>query len=234
MTASPEQFVDALAGIQLKNVFNPYRDLCDLHDRPDAVSRRRRNLELGLTAAVDMGVDTIWIARDLGYRGGRRTGLALTDETHLDAYSALFHGLPIQKATRGPTMGERTANIIWRMLSRLTQPVFLWNVFPLHPHDSDNPMTNRCHTAGERDTCADLLYAIMDILRPDQVLAIGGDAHKAVAGMGIDSVRVRHPSYGGQNVFIRQIEEAYALEPVPTGGLPLFDQVADGPLQDAR
>jgi uracil-DNA glycosylase len=72
-------------------------------------------------------------------------------------------------------------------------------------------MTNRCHTARERDTCADFLHAVIDILKPTQVLAIGGDAHKAVANMGIDSVQVRHPSYGGQNVFIRQIEEAYAL-----------------------
>ena len=32
--------------------------------------------------------------------------------------------------------------------------------------------------------------------------------------MGIDSVQVRHPSYGGQNVFISQIEEVYDLLPV--------------------
>lgn len=74
-------------------------------------------------------------------------------------------------------------------------------------------MTNRCHTALERDACATFLHAVIDLLKPKQVLAIGGDAHKAVAKMGIDSVQVRHPSYGGQNVFIRQIEEAYALPP---------------------
>ena len=144
-------------------------------------------------------------------RGDGNGMLDRSDEAHLDAYSALFHGLPVQKATKGPVMGERTAHTIWRMLSRLTQPVFLWNVFPLHPHEPDDPMTNRCHTAQERDTCANFLHAVIDILKPDQVLAIGGDAHKAVANMGIDSVQVRHPSYGGQNVFIRQIEEAYAL-----------------------
>ncbi len=211
MSHSASSFVDALASIRLDNVFNPYTDLCELYDKPDAASRRRRNLELSLAAAIEFEVRTVWVARDLGYRGGRRTGLALTDEAHLDAYSALFHGLQVQKATKGPVMGERTANTIWRMLSRLTQPVFLWNVFPLHPHEPDDQMTNRCHTARERDTCADFLHAVMDILKPSQVLAIGGDAHKAVATMGIDSVQVRHPSYGGQNVFIRQIEEAYAL-----------------------
>ncbi|MEL6220426.1 MAG: uracil-DNA glycosylase, partial [Pseudomonadota bacterium] len=55
--------------------------------------------------------------------------------------------------------------------------------------------------------------AIIELLEPDQVFAIGGDAHRSVDGLGIDSVQVRHPSYGGQNVFIRQIEEAYDLTP---------------------
>lgn len=213
MSHSAAGFVEALSDVRLDNVFNPYSDLCELHDEPDAAARRRRNLELSLAAAIELEVSTIWIARDLGYRGGRRTGLALTDEAHLDAYSALFHGLPVQKATKGPIMGERTANTIWRMLSRLSQPVFLWNVFPLHPHEPDDPMTNRCHTALERDTCAAFLHAVINVLKPKQVLAIGGDAQKAVANMGIHSVQVRHPSYGGQNVFIRQIEEAYALPP---------------------
>ena len=214
MIGSPSEFVDALAAVRLEHVFNPYADCCALHDEADAAGRRRRNLELSLTAASELEINTIWIARDLGYRGGRRTGLALTDEVHLDAYSTLFHGLPIQKATKGPAVGERTANTIWRMLSRLAQPVFLWNVFPLHPHEPNDPMSNRCHTARERDSCAIFLHAIIDLLQPRQVLAIGGDAHKAIAKMGIETVQVRHPSYGGQNDFIRQIEAAYDLPPL--------------------
>lgn len=213
MSAVVTALVDDLAAIRLDHVFNPYADHCALHDRADAAACRRRNLELSLIASLDMEVRTIWIARDLGYRGGRRTGLALTDEAHLDAYSALFRGLPVEKATKTPVVGERTANTIWRMLARLAQPVFLWNVFPLHPHVADDPMTNRCHTARERDACATFLHAIVDLLKPEHVFAIGGDAHRAVDGLGIDSVQVRHPSYGGQNVFIRQIEDAYNLEP---------------------
>lgn len=211
MTAAATELVEALAAIRLANVFNPYAEHCDLYDLPDAASRRRRNLELSLTAAVALNVRTIWIARDLGYRGGRRTGLALTDEAHLDAYSALFRGLPVEKATIGPVVGERTATVIWRMLARLTEPVFLWNVFPLHPHAPDDPMSNRCHTAQERAMCAVFLDAILELLQPDQVIAIGSDAHRAVASLGVDSVAVRHPSYGGQSTFIHQIETAYHL-----------------------
>lgn len=225
MTALASNFVSDLSEVCLDNVFNPYADHCDLHDEPDAAARRRSNLELSLAAAIKLEVRTVWIARDLGYRGGRRTGLALTDEAHLDSYSALFHGLPVKKATKGPIMGERTANTIWRMLSRLTQPVFLWNVFPLHPHEPNDSMSNRCHTARERDACASFLHGVIDILKPTQVLAIGGDAHKAVSKMGIDSIQVRHPSYGGQNVFIRQIEDAYALSPEKEPDLFAFPNI---------
>ena len=206
------EFVDALCNVRLNHVFNPYTDHCPLYDREDAATMRRQNLERSLTSAIELGVRTIWIARDLGYRGGRRTGLALTDEMHLGAYSALFRGLPVERATKGPPVGERTANTIWRMLARVGQPVFLWNVFPLHSHAPEEPMTNRCHTAKERESCSWFFHALLNLLNPDKIIAIGSDAHKAVDSMGINSVQVRHPSYGGQNVFIRQIEEAYDLD----------------------
>ena len=211
MTYSPTDFVDSLATVRLKNVFNPYSDHCDIHDHVDAIARRRRNLELSLTAAIELDVRTIWIARDLGYLGGRRTGLALTDEIHLDAYSAMFDGLPVLKATKSSAVGESTARTIWQVLARIAQPIFLWNVFPFHPHEPNDPMSNRCHTAQERDTGCVFLDAIITLLRPDQVLAIGNNAIRAAGCLGVDSIPVRHPSYGGKNIFIKEIEKAYGL-----------------------
>lgn len=219
MNASVQTFIQALSSVTLENVFNPYSDCCPLHDRRDAPQRRKQNLAMSLEAAIDLNIRTIWIARDLGYRGGRRTGLALTDEVHLDSYSMLFHGLHVAKATNGPAVGERTATVIWKMLQRLDEPVFLWNVFPLHPHEPDEPMSNRCHTRRERQVCAHFLYEIMDLLQPETVIAIGGDAHRAVDELGVSATQVRHPSYGGQNTFIAQIEQAYALPPNRTPDL---------------
>ncbi len=212
MTDNPADFVDRLAAIRLENVFNPYADHCALHDRNDAVARRRRNLETGLAAAIDRDVRTIWIGRDLGYLGGRRTGLALTDEIHLDAYSAMFGGVKVVKATTGPAASENTARTIWQMLARIAQPVFLWNVFPLHPHMPGQPMSNRRHTAIERDACSAFLGAIITLLQPDRVLAIGKDATKAAGKLGIASIPVRHPGHGGRNVFIEHVENAHDLE----------------------
>ena len=128
----PAAFVDALAAVRLQDVFNPYSDRCALHDRADAPQRRRANLFAVVEVAFEEGVDSVWIARDLGYRGGRRTGLPLTDEIHLQTFSQIYGGLALSRATKGPPVAERTAAIIWKVLSEINKPVFLWNIFPLH------------------------------------------------------------------------------------------------------
>lgn len=223
---NPSSLVRALSKIELDHVFNPYHGRCELHDWPDAPARRRSNLEAALAAAVEQGVRTVWIARDLGYRGGRRTGLPLTDEVHLDSFSALYNGIALRKATQGPAMAERTAAIIWQMLRRIAQPIFFWNVFPLHPHEPSDQMSNRCHTARERQVCARFLYEVLDLLQPTTVIAVGGDAHRAIDRLGVACLYVRHPSYGGQSTFMRQIEAAYDLLPPQSDDLKLFMQPA--------
>ena len=155
----------------------------------------------------------MWIARDLGYRGGRRTGLALTDEVHLAAHGNLYGALPLARATRGPAMGERTAAVMWQVLTNLKRPIFLWNVFPLHPHERDDPMSNRCHTRAERQACRPLLIWLLETLNPRSVIAIGRDAQAALADLDVAADKVRHPSYGGQTEFIAGAYAHYGLTP---------------------
>ena len=85
-----DEFVTFVAELKFDDAFNPYSDTCADFDRPDAAAIRRGNLAKVLEAALATGVESIWIARDLGYRGGRRTGLALTDEAHLNAHARLL------------------------------------------------------------------------------------------------------------------------------------------------
>lgn len=205
------QFVETLADLSFKDAFNPYADACRDFDRDDAPAIRRTNLKLVLDAAIESKVDSIWIARDLGYRGGRRTGLALTDEAHLNDHSTLYGNLPLARATRGPAISERTATVIWQTLNRIQRPVFLWNVFPLHPHEPGDPQSNRCHTRAERSACRPLLAWLLEKLVPRVVVAVGRDAQFALADLGIDAMQVRHPSYGGQSDFISGIEGLYGL-----------------------
>jgi uracil-DNA glycosylase len=206
---TPHSFATALAETRLPSVFNPYRETCCVHDRPDAADVRRRNLVRCLEAALDARVDTIWIARDLGYRGGRRTGVPLTDEIHLAQAGGLMGGIELERATHGPVVAERTAAIVWRVLSHIRQPVVLWNIFPLHPHEADDPLSNRCHTRAEREATWPWLTALIAMIRPRRIVAIGRDAGLALSKIDIPVHIVRHPSYGGQADFVAGVHAIY-------------------------
>ena len=202
--------------LDLPDTFNPYRDVCPLHDAPDAARVRRDNLELCLRSAVAARADTIWIARDLGYRGGRRTGIPLTDEAHLADAGHLFRNVTLRRATRGPVVAERTATITWDLLRRIDRPVMLWNVFPLHPHSRNDPMSNRCHNRLEREATRCFILALLDMLAPARLVTIGRDAATALGDLDVPISPVRHPSYGGQSEFAAGIRSIYGLRALET------------------
>lgn len=212
------RFVSTLAAFSGESIFNPYADVCRLFDRYDADKIRRANLRSMLMAALDGGVRTIWVARDLGYRGGRRTGLALTDEAHMSDASLLMGGARFERATKGPLVAERTATVIWNTLNRIQEPVMLWNVFPFHPYDANNSMSNRSHTRKERDLARPFLFDLLDLLAPERLVAVGRDAGVALEEFGLPVEKVRHPSYGGQTEFVRQVEFLYGLSPQTLAG----------------
>jgi hypothetical protein len=211
---TPSKFVATLAATRLPAVFNPYADCCDVHDRSDAARLRRKNLQSFLEAAHSVKVDTIWVARDLGYRGGRRTGVPLTDEVHLDVVGQML-GIELRRATKGPAVAERTAAVVWRVLAEIGKPVLLWNVFPFHPHEPDDPFSNRCHTAQERELTLPLLGELVEMFKPSRLVAIGRDADLALRDMAVPVSSVRHPSYGGQSEFIAGLYTLYGVHERP-------------------
>jgi len=208
---SPETFVEELSSVELSNTFNPYRDVCPLHDRDDAAALRRENLRRCIEAAIKTNADTMWVARDLGYRGGRRTGVPLTDEAHLPNAERLFGGVPLFRATKGQVVAERTATVTWNLLSEIERSVMLWNVFPFHPYVAGDPMTNRCHKKAEREATWHFLTALVEMIKPVRIIAIGRDAGLALAKIETQVETVRHPSYGGQTDFIAGIRSIYQL-----------------------
>jgi uracil-DNA glycosylase len=210
MTAS--DFVDELGSINLPNVFNPYRDVCKFSDHPGSPSLRRQNLRFFLNAILRSNTRSIWLGRDLGYRGGRRTGLALTDEFHLGVLQHTFGVFGIVKATiDSSAIKERTATEVWKLLIAINQPVLLWNAFPFHPFEEDDPFSNRRHTTKEFEACRHILVTLLEWLKPTTVIALGADAEAAISAIGYKCHRVRHPSYGGQADFAREISRLYSV-----------------------
>jgi uracil-DNA glycosylase len=206
----PSQFVSALKTLSFEHTFNPYADRCVVHDKRDAPQKRAVLLRAMLEVAERTELDAIWIGRDLGYRGGRRTGLALTDDIH-SAWHAERWQLAYERPTKGQPVAERTAAVIWSVLQEIDAPVFLWNVFPLHPHEPDDPFTNRAHNARERAIGEEVLMSLIMLLSPKRIIAIGNDAAMSAARVAHDQhvIQVRHPSYGGQSEFLSQICSIY-------------------------
>lgn len=208
----PVRFVEVLSALDFEDTFNPYSNRCAVHDVDDAPIRRSKTLCKMLQSATKTEIDAIWIGRDLGYRGGRRTGLALTDDVHFHVHAKRW-GVSVERPTKGEPVAERTAAVIWRILSRIKPSIFLWNVFPLHPHESDDPFSNRSHNLREQQAGEDLLFQLIHLLKPRRLVAIGNDAALTACRLAEhhEVIHVRHPSYGGQTQFSKQIHELYEL-----------------------
>lgn len=208
----PREFVSMVRALKFPNTFNPYVDRCEKYDKPQAPEIRSGVLFSILRAAGEVDVDAIWIGRDLGHRGGRRTGLALTDDFRFCIHTQRW-GVDADRPTLGPMVRERTASVVWEMLEQIEESVFLWNVFPLHPFPEDNAYGNRAHSAMERVVGVELLLRLISLLRPRRVVAIGKDSARALRNglPEIDVRDVRHPSYGGERLFREQVASLYGL-----------------------
>lgn len=213
-------FIKLLEAISSPDVFNPYRDTCPIHDKSSGAQIRVRNLRKLLDASLHLRVDTMWMGRDLGYRGGRRTGIALTDEAHLTTVATRFPGCHLEKATRGEVVAERTATEIWSALTAVPEAPFLWNVFPLHPHEHDMPMTNRKFSRSELQQVEAVNDLLMSGLGIKRVIAIGQDAARYAERYCPNVIAIRHPSYGGISDFRRGVEECYGLAPLTLSTSP--------------
>ncbi len=209
-----KNFIEILRAYRNDKVFNPYADKCEIHDKYDAEKIRVKNLTNILESFENIGVESIWIGRDLGHRGGRRTGIALTDEAHLHS-AKLRWKASLSQATKGAPFAERTALNIWSVLNYIEEEIFMWNVFPFHPHEENNSLTNRSHTAKERDDGIEILSDLIELLHPKRLVAIGNDAHKCALKIfpSSSTYKVRHPSYGGEKDFIKQICDLYNIKP---------------------
>lgn len=185
------------------DLFNFYRDADPVFDVSDAAKQRRANLRDYLRCYETIP-DIFVLAEAPGPWGCRFSGVPVTSEAQLTDPDFPIRGSPT--SLKPDPLKEYTARIYWRVLGRAFPHFMTWNAVPLHPHHSGKPMSIRAPRVSEIRYFIPLLEAMLDILKPGTVLAMGRTAERALKLAGWSSKYVRHPSQGGAKIFERQVQ----------------------------
>ena len=188
-------------------LFNPYRDQHPAHDESDAPAIRRANLHAALDA-LPRKPRVLVVAEAPGPWGCRFSGVPLVSEQQLLDPTYPVSGQPTsQRAAHGEPIKEYSGAIYWRVMEPYWGRFWTWNTVPLHPHKPNEPLTIRTPTVAEVRAWHGVLAAMVDVLRPETVAAVGRKAEGALTAIGAESIYVRHPSQGGATLFADGMRE---------------------------
>jgi len=187
------------------SLFNQYHDRDLRVDRPDAGAVRRGNLFRYLSSFAERPSIAI-VGEAPGWRGCRFSGVPFTSEAQLCDGVLSFAG---QQSSAAPSpYAENSATIFWR-IARPYGPSFLaWNCVPFHLYRPGDPLSNRPPTRREIAAHLGLLAALLALLEPRLVVAVGRSAGWALRRMDVPCTYVRHPSHGGADEFTVGLENA--------------------------
>lgn len=194
-------------------LFNFYHDEVAGIDRLGAASLRRENLCAYLDSFEEMPA-VLAVGEAPGWRGCRLTGIPFTSETLLALGRLPYSGR--RASCLDQHHPEVTATLFQRAVNAWIEdlpdmPVFAWNCIPLHPHLPGQPLTNRSPSPAEIRLFRPMLCELVQRLNPRLVLAIGRCAQAALRDAGISACPVRHPSHGGAQRFLQDMETARLL-----------------------
>ncbi len=216
-----KQFVASLADFESPNVFNPWRDFDPRYDADaSAPSVRRQNLEKYLLPRLGRA-KYIVVAEAVGYQGGRFTGIAITCERMMLGLhpsvpaEAIFSGAAgrtssstseyILKTTQKEKgFNEPTDTVVWgAILENGLNPydVLLWNIFPFHPHKTEEALTNRTPTPQELEWGWPYTKRLLELNGPAKVVAVGQKAAQTMASFSVPAIALRHPANGGAGLY---------------------------------
>ena len=92
--------------------------------------------------------------------------------------------------------------MVWATIRHIEPLPLLWNAFPFHPHVDGNPFSNRMPTAAELAIGERFIEWLLRLFPIARVAAIGNAASSSLTRLGVEHVKVRHPSQGGKRKFV--------------------------------
>lgn len=202
-----EDYVAALSQTQTPpNLFNPFKQICATHDRLDAPAIRRRNLSRLLRAHRRLGTQMMWVFEAPSYLGARRSGAPFVNEGMFGEVEEILGVADnFERATLGDAKTALTTRLAWKLAGELGLRPLIWEALPFHPHEPGRPLSNRRPTAEEMGRYRHFLLQLVEIFDPEQVLAVGRVAERALKVCGVEADYVRHPAQGGAAQFREQV-----------------------------
>ncbi|KKN28357.1 hypothetical protein LCGC14_0854830 [marine sediment metagenome] len=201
-------FVNLLRKVKKHDLFNPYYDECESFDNMESAFVRRGNLANYLKIMLPK-TDSLLVGEAPGHLGARKTGIAFSDEYHLQKINKLL-GTKLRIATnniisKDMFVKESSASFVWEILSELETPPFLWNIIPFHPFNYPKSLTNRTPKTPDYHVSKEVIDYFFEHFKFDTIYAVGQTANKYLQKLGLDPILLRHPSFGGSPIFKRQM-----------------------------
>ena len=196
-----------------EGLFNPYQDEVAALDVPGAAALRQENFKQYLSA-YEASPALFLLAEAPGPWGCRFSGVPLVSESQLADPLFPVHGQPT--SLEATPHSEYTANIYWRVLAPWFPRFFTWNTVPFHPYKTGKLLSIRNPRNGEVKQFLPLIEAMLDLIRPDRILAIGRKAEYALTRLDKQCTYIRHPSQGGARMFeqgVRDVLKEMNLKP---------------------
>ncbi|MBD1932341.1 MULTISPECIES: uracil-DNA glycosylase [Cyanophyceae] len=167
---------------------------------------RRDNLFLYLKHLAERNPQFLLVGEAPGHRGCRLTGVPFTSEFILlngfDEIRLFGESRGYRKTNEFDRVyKEQSATIVWETLVKYQQIPLLWNAFPFHPFKVGNQQSNRTPTTEEINIGEYFLKELIILFDINSLVAVGNEAEKTLAKIGLAFQKVRHPANGGKNKF---------------------------------
>lgn len=217
---SVDIFIESLREMPKGCLFNPWWQHDDIHDDySNSAEIRRHQLKSYLTERLGK-TEFLLVGEALGYQGGHFSGIAMTSERMLlghlrqkgitpeHVFTSIMPTRTSREEIRADGFSEPTATIVWQHLLATginSYSFAIWNALPWHPYNKIKGMlSNRTPTESEMNAGHKCLLKLIDLLKPQKIIAVGEKAATQLSMLNIDFSKVRHPANGGAGKFREQ------------------------------
>jgi hypothetical protein len=184
-------------------LFNAYHESNPDADLPDGHLIRQENFRNYLNS-FDREPPLLVLGEAAGPWGCRFSGVPFTSEEQICSQDFPFSGK--QSSQRASPHRENTAKIFWTAMQSFHPNFFVWNCVPFHPHLLEDSLSVRSPSGEELIRFYPLLKALLSLLHPWRVVAVGRKAEQALRNLEYPCIYVRHPSHGGATEFRAAID----------------------------